>query len=132
MTRSNTRLPRHLRLALVAAMTVAAALPSAAAAVVAPTPITDGAVSPAAPTRPRSGSGKSRSVTQPVLVTSPRDGTNRLFIVEKTGRIRIVKNGSLLATPFLDISASVSRRAASRASWASRSTRPTRPTASST
>lgn len=30
-------------------------------------------------------------------------GDDRLFIVEKQGRIRIVENGTLLATPFLDI-----------------------------
>jgi len=39
----------------------------------------------------------------PVVVTNAGDGSNRLFIVEKAGRIRIVENGSLLATPFLDI-----------------------------
>jgi glucose/arabinose dehydrogenase len=45
---------------------------------------------------------------QPVYVTSPPGDTSRLFVVEKTGRIRIVKNGSRLATPFLDISGLVS------------------------
>ena len=45
---------------------------------------------------------------QPVYVTSPPGDTSRLFVVEKTGRIRIVKNGSTLATPFLDISGLVS------------------------
>jgi glucose/arabinose dehydrogenase len=49
-----------------------------------------------------------RAVTQPLFVTSARDGTGRLFIVEKTGRVRILRNGVLLATPFLDISAAVS------------------------
>lgn len=36
------------------------------------------------------------------LTTSPGDN-NRLFIVEKGGRILIIKNGTLLETPFLDI-----------------------------
>ena len=45
---------------------------------------------------------------QPVYVASPPGDTSRLFVVEKTGRIRIVKNGSTLATPFLDISGLVS------------------------
>ena len=31
-------------------------------------------------------------------------GDERLFIVEKVGRIRVIENGSLLETPFLDIS----------------------------
>jgi glucose/arabinose dehydrogenase len=38
----------------------------------------------------------------PVFLSAP-DGDARLFIVERAGRIRIVENGSLLATPFLDI-----------------------------
>jgi glucose/arabinose dehydrogenase len=38
----------------------------------------------------------------PVYLTSPPDD-ERLFIVEQVGRIRILKNGDLLPTPFLDI-----------------------------
>jgi glucose/arabinose dehydrogenase len=45
---------------------------------------------------------------QPVYLTAPRGDTSRLFIVEKTGVIRIVKDGALLPTPFLDISSLVS------------------------
>lgn len=41
-------------------------------------------------------------LTQPVFVTAP-EGDSRLFIVERVGRIKIVANGSVLATPFLDI-----------------------------
>jgi len=43
----------------------------------------------------------------PVYLTAP-PGDPRLFIVEKTGRIRIVKGGALSAAPFLDLSGSVS------------------------
>jgi glucose/arabinose dehydrogenase len=39
----------------------------------------------------------------PVYVTHAGDGSNRLFILEQAGRIRILQNGSLLSTPFLDI-----------------------------
>ena len=39
----------------------------------------------------------------PVFVTAPRLDTNRLFVVEQAGRIRIIKNGVLLPTPFLDV-----------------------------
>lgn len=42
-------------------------------------------------------------LSTPVVITNAGDGSNRLFIVEKLGRIRIVENGTLLATPFLDI-----------------------------
>jgi len=49
------------------------------------------------------------SYSQPVYVTAPRGDTSRLFIVEKTGAIRIVKDGAVLQQPFLDISAQVSR-----------------------
>jgi glucose/arabinose dehydrogenase len=43
----------------------------------------------------------------PLDLTAP-DADARLFIVEKGGTIRIVKNGALLPIPFLDISAQVS------------------------
>ena len=43
----------------------------------------------------------------PLYLTAPT-GDPRLFIVEKGGTIRIVQNGALLPTPFLDLSAQVS------------------------
>ncbi len=46
-------------------------------------------------------------LTSPVDLVSPHDGTNRLFIVEQSGQIRLVENGSLVATPFLDVSGSI-------------------------
>ena len=39
----------------------------------------------------------------PLFVTGAGTGSSRLFVVEKAGRIRIVDNGRILATPFLDI-----------------------------
>ena len=42
-------------------------------------------------------------LSAPIFLTAPA-GDNRLFIVERAGRIRVVQNGVLLATPFLDIS----------------------------
>ncbi len=47
------------------------------------------------------------TVSSPIHLTSPPNDA-RLFIVERGGRIRVVKDGSLLADPFLDISAAVS------------------------
>jgi glucose/arabinose dehydrogenase len=46
--------------------------------------------------------------SDPLFVTSPPGDYDRIFIVEKTGTIRIIKNGTLLGTPFLDISSMVS------------------------
>jgi cysteine-rich repeat protein len=42
-------------------------------------------------------------LTQPVHVAAPRLEPNRVFIVERPGRIRVVENGALLPTPFLAI-----------------------------
>ena len=44
----------------------------------------------------------------PVHVTSARDGSKRLFVVEQSGRIQIIQNGKVLPTPFLDISDRIS------------------------
>jgi glucose/arabinose dehydrogenase len=46
-------------------------------------------------------------LTFPVYLTAPPGDLTRLFIVEKAGSIRIVKNGTLLPTAFLDISPQV-------------------------
>ena len=43
-------------------------------------------------------------LSNPVQLTHARDGSGRIFVVERTGQVRIVKNGALVATPFLDIS----------------------------
>lgn len=45
-------------------------------------------------------------LSNPVYLTAPKDDA-RLFLVEQVGRIRIVKNGALLATPFLDLTSRV-------------------------
>jgi glucose/arabinose dehydrogenase len=42
-------------------------------------------------------------MSNPLFVTAPPGDRARLFVVERTGQIRIIKNGTLLATPFLDI-----------------------------
>jgi glucose/arabinose dehydrogenase len=61
---------------------------------------------PGAPS-PEKGSFKFTKIAgglqSPVYVTDAGDGSGRLFIVEQVGRIRIVKAGVLLRTPFLDI-----------------------------
>ncbi len=47
-------------------------------------------------------------LSSPVHITHAGDGSGRIFVVEQVGRIRIVKNGVLQATPFLDITQRVS------------------------
>lgn len=48
-----------------------------------------------------------QGLQSPVFLTAPANDP-RLFIVEQPGRIRIVQNGSLLPTPFLDLGSRVS------------------------
>jgi glucose/arabinose dehydrogenase len=48
----------------------------------------------------------SSGLSTPVFLTQPLDD-GRIFVVEQAGRIRIVKNGQLQATPFLDITSRV-------------------------
>jgi glucose/arabinose dehydrogenase len=47
-------------------------------------------------------------LNNPLYLTAPPGDTNRLFIVEQAGTIRIVKGGTLLPDPFLDIADRVS------------------------
>jgi len=42
-------------------------------------------------------------LSSPLEVANAKDGSNRLFIIEKAGTIRILNGTSLLAQPFLDI-----------------------------
>lgn len=42
-------------------------------------------------------------LSAPVDLQQPNDGTGRFFVVEQAGTIRVFQNGTLLATPFLDI-----------------------------
>lgn len=44
----------------------------------------------------------------PLFLTAPPGDTVRLFIVEKSGRIEIIRNGAVLPIPFLDLSTLVS------------------------
>ncbi|MEY2501752.1 MAG: hypothetical protein QOI07_2086 [Verrucomicrobiota bacterium] len=64
------------------------------------------------PLLPRIGKGPVRvelqsvasGLSAPVDFVSANDGTGRMFIVNQTGQILVLKNGQVLATPFLDLS----------------------------
>jgi hypothetical protein len=45
---------------------------------------------------------------QPVYLTSPPGDPTMLVVVEKVGTVRVIRNGRLLSTPFLDLSGKVS------------------------
>jgi glucose/arabinose dehydrogenase len=66
-----------------------------------------------APSLPPSGSPPLKLETvvsglaSPLYLTSP-PGDARLFVVEQAGQIRIVQNGALVSTPFLNISQKIS------------------------
>lgn len=44
-------------------------------------------------------------LTAPLDVVDPADGTDRLFIVDQTGEVFILRNGQVEAPPFMDVSA---------------------------
>ena len=46
-------------------------------------------------------------LSSPLYVTHARDGSNRLFILEKAGRVKVLQPGSTTPTIFLDITANV-------------------------
>jgi glucose/arabinose dehydrogenase len=47
-------------------------------------------------------------LASPVFLTTPPGDSTRLFVVEQGGQIRVIRNDTLLATPFLDLSSLVS------------------------
>ncbi|HTG18022.1 MAG TPA: PQQ-dependent sugar dehydrogenase, partial [Blastocatellia bacterium] len=46
-------------------------------------------------------------LSSPVFVTNARDGSNRLFIVEQSGRIKVLQPGASAPTVFLDIATKI-------------------------
>lgn len=47
-------------------------------------------------------------LSAPLFATHAADGSGRLFVVEQGGRIRILRDGALVAAPFLDVSGRIS------------------------
>ena len=87
----------------------ASTAPRAASAAVVGTGQAPRAAAPAAVATGIALSLVASGLSNPVFVTESPDSSGRLFIVEKTGRIRILAGGSVLATPFFDIHTSVSQ-----------------------
>jgi glucose/arabinose dehydrogenase len=92
-----TTLPRLLRRLLAAAIAGILLVPTVTSAAIVPGNIDVGL------TQVASG------LSAPLLVTHAGDGSNRLFVVEQTGKVRIVKGGDLQTAAFVDISRSISR-----------------------
>jgi len=46
-------------------------------------------------------------LTSPLGLEQPNDGSGRLFVVEQGGKIKIIQNGSVLATAFLDVGSKI-------------------------
>lgn len=46
-------------------------------------------------------------LASPVGMESAHDGSGRLFVLEQAGKIRVMRSGALVATPFLDVTAKV-------------------------
>src|SRR5215468_2243243 len=44
------------------------------------------------------------NIPSPTDIQNAADGSNRLFLVQQNGIIKILRSGTILATPFLDIS----------------------------
>jgi glucose/arabinose dehydrogenase len=103
---SGRRLSLPWRLAGLAAAAALAQL-AGTSSFVAAAPVTVAPAPRAALAAPGPGTIKlslrASGLTNPVFVTSARDGSGRLFIVEQTGRIRIFQGGNVLPTPFLTI-----------------------------
>ena len=113
MATSRTSLvPRVGRAILVVAVASAlAAAPASSTPVGAASsaPVSDGAVTTAAAFTLTLTPFKS-GFASPVFMTSAHDGSGRLFVAEQGGRVKVIsRDGTVLPTPLLDLSARVSK-----------------------
>ncbi len=72
-----------------------------------PTPAPSTSIPDLVPTLVLEGSREwkhyAKEFDKPVALVSPDDGSGRLFVVEKSGLIRIIENGKVLEEPFLNL-----------------------------
>jgi len=73
-----------------------------------PTPVATGTPSGTPGLRPIKLTEVASGLDLPLFVTAPPGDASRLFVVEQSGRIRVVRDGTLLAEPFVDLSDRVS------------------------
>lgn len=71
----------------------------------APVTTREAAPDPSAYTWTEVASGLSR----PLYLTNAGDGSNRMFVVEQSGQVHIIRDGQVIAEPFIDISAVISQ-----------------------
>jgi glucose/arabinose dehydrogenase len=86
--------------------------PASTATTGAPSPASSPSETPAAATaEPTTPGGSLRldvvaaGLTSPVDVVPADDGTDRIFVVQQTGQIRVVRDGAVAEQPYLDIAA---------------------------
>jgi glucose/arabinose dehydrogenase len=72
-----------------------------------PVPPTPAPTTPAGPPPALRLNSFVTGVSSPTDLESARDGSGRLFVVEQAGRIRIIRNGAVTGTPFLDIAGKI-------------------------
>ena len=107
--RGSTPSRRNLALVTAGVLALGAGLAPAVQAAPVPVPLAQAAPAAAPGDADVRLSFRVGGLSKPVFVTSARDGSGRLFVVEQTGKIRIYANGALRSTPFLNISTSVSK-----------------------
>jgi glucose/arabinose dehydrogenase len=102
-------LPRRAAVgAAISALLLVGLLPARALASAGPTSLTDGVTAAAPSPSTIQLTPIASGLSSPVLITSARDGTGRMFIVEQTGTIKVYDGGNVLAGNFLNIRGSVS------------------------
>jgi glucose/arabinose dehydrogenase len=107
MSRHASSAAARVRVAVLVAGLAAALAPATASAAVMPRAITDGSAAQDLTSASITLTPIATGLADPVFITSARDGTPRTFIVEKGGRILVRRSGTILATPLLNLSASV-------------------------